>query len=225
MQRVSIVPAKAFSSRVPSKNFRNFHGGMSLTEIKIKQVAESGIYDQMFVSSDAPAARDLAEKYGASFVLRDEKLTLDSTPWSEVFVGVLESLDLQDPSVEISWCPPTTPLFSNFREAVEKFELVQGDHDSLFTTTSFKHFLLGDGGRPLNFQFGPWARYSQGMPDWRVMNCALWHSTLDTMLRYQYQIGVTPYLYDIGQDEGWDIDTETEFEIAQLLFSRKLGPR
>lgn len=222
MKRIAIVPAKAFSSRVPNKNFRNFYGGMSLAEIKINQVTECGSYDQVVVSSDAPEARNLAEKYGARFILRDERLTLDSTPWNEVLVGVLESLELRDPSVEISWCPPTTPLFSSFRQAVEKFELVRGDHDSLFTTTSFKRYLIGDGGRPLNFQFGPWAQYSQGMPDWRVMNCALWHSTLGTMLRYQYQIGTSPYLFDIGQDEGWDIDTETEFKIAQVLFTRKI---
>jgi CMP-N-acetylneuraminic acid synthetase len=225
MQRVAIIPAKENSSRVPHKNFREFHNGRSLTEIKVRQVAECGVYDQVVISSDSPEANKIAEKYGARFILRDKKFTLDSTPWSEVFVGVLESLDIQDANVEISWCPPTTPLFSSFREAVETFESVRSDHDSLFTTTSFKHFLLGDGGRPLNFQFGPWARYSQGMPDWRVMNCALWHSTLGTMLKYQYQIGVTPYLFDIGQDEGWDIDTETEFEIAQLLYVRKWGIR
>jgi N-acylneuraminate cytidylyltransferase len=222
---IAVIPAKAYSGRVPNKNFREFAGGKSLLEIKLDQVVSSGVYDEVFVSSDNEEAKHLAEKCGATFVEREPRHTLDSTPWHEAFVGILMSLGEKEPNVEVSWIPVTNPLFLRFQDVLDAFRNGSEDYDSVFTTSIFKHFLINPDGLPVNFAFGPWAKYSQESASYRTMNCAFWHSTLGVMLANRYQIGTKPLMVDISSLEGWDIDTMEEFEVARTVYESRFVQR
>jgi pseudaminic acid cytidylyltransferase len=215
---IAVVPAKANSTRVPEKNFREFVNGKSLVEIKIEQLLASEIYDEIYLSSDHPSAQSIAEKYGVRHLRREAYLAAESTPWHETVVGILESTGEIPRDVDVSWVQVTNPLFSNFRKVIEFLESSREKHDSAFTTTIFKHYLLGPNGSPLNFQFGPWHKYSPDLEPYRTVNFAMLHAPLQVMLNHKYFIGSSPLTVDISLSEGWDIDTVEEFEIAQSIF-------
>lgn len=218
MRAIAVIPAKGASQRVPDKNFREFHGGRSLLEIKIEQCKASGQFSEVYVSSDSPLAEGFAGACGASFIPRDERLCRDDAPWADVLTGVLESLPEND-AVLIAWTPVTSPLFSRYADALRYLSASGGD--SLMSVTRLQHYLLNHDFIPVNFQYGVWASYSQKLRPFYQMNCALWLATKQKMLQNRFQIGDRPAYFELSLVEGLDIDTPEEFEVAQLLFAAR----
>ena len=218
MNIVAVIPAKSNSSRVPNKNFREFHSGKSLLEIKIQQCIESDIFEEIYVSSDTLEAKSIAEKYGVAFVERDSKYCKDETPWNEVLTAVLNQIPV-DGETFIAWSPLTSPLFRKYSEAVE----VLGNNerfDSLMTVTELKHYFLNSDKLPMNFQYGVWASYSQKTRPIYQMNCALWLAKKKSMIQNRFQIGDKPFYMETSITDGIDIDTMEEFELAQYLYEK-----
>jgi CMP-N-acetylneuraminic acid synthetase len=218
MRFVAIIPAKSNSSRVPSKNFREFYGRQSLLDIKIEQCKMAQVFDAIYVSSESDRAEAIAGQHDVEFVRRDERLCQDSTPWSEVLTGILDSVPVDD-STLIAWSPVTSPVFCRYRSALEFLRGSSGD--SLMTVTKIQHYLLNADFLPLNFQFGVWASYSQGLKPVYQMNCALWLATKEKMLRNRFQTGDNPVFFELPVEEGIDIDTVEEFELAQYFYARR----
>jgi len=219
MRAVAVIPAKLRSTRVPNKNFRDFHRGKSLLEIKIAQCLASNLFETVFVSSDCEEAENIALNTGASFSLRDPRLCLDETPWSDVLVGVLKSLPVDDDTY-IGWCPATSPMFSRFEDAASMLES-NAECDSVMTVTRLQHFFLNADHLPLNFQYGVWASYTQKLKPIFQMNCALWLAKKGAMIQNRFQIGDRPAYLETSMVEGIDIDTMEEFEIAAMLYDKR----
>lgn len=216
---IAVIPAKALSSRVPNKNFREFHGGKSLLEIKIQQCIDSGVFDDVYVSSDSDEAQKLAERVGAKFIRREGRFCIDETPWNEVLIGVLQQIPV-DNQTYIGWCPPTTPLFAKFDDAMSMIE-TDPEIDSVMTVTRLQHYFLNSDHLPLNFQYGVWASYSQKLKPIFQMNCALWLAKKGAMIQNRFQLGDCPGHLETSMIEGIDIDTHEEFEIASMLYERR----
>lgn len=222
MRIVAIIPAKGHSTRVLGKNFRPFFDDASLVDIKIRQCKDARVFDTIYVSSDVESGQVAAESQGVRFLLRDSRLCLDETPWSEVLIGVLHQLP-EDDDVMVAWCPPTSPLFARYAEAIRVLK-EQPEHDSLMTVTKLQHYFLGPDLLPLNFQFGVWASFSQKLRPLYQMNCALWLAPKRLMLANRFQIGDLPFFMETSMIDGTDIDTLEEFELAQLLYSKRSAP-
>lgn len=221
MRAVAVIPAKSRSIRVPNKNFRDFHDGKSLLEIKINQCLASKVFEAVYVSSDCEEAKNVAVKAGAEFVPRDPRLCLDETPWSEVLVGVLHSLPI-DGDMYVGWCPSTSPLFSRFSDAASMIE-ASPEVDSVMTVTRLQHYFLNADHLPLNFQYGVWASYTQKLKPIFQMNCALWLAKKSTMIQNRFQVGDRPAYLETAMVEGMDIDTMEEFEIAAMLYGKRFS--
>lgn len=138
MKVVAVIPAKSNSSRVPNKNFREFYDEKSLLEIKIEQCLSSGIFSNIYVSSDSLDAEKIARDYGVNFIERDIKLCKDETPWSEVLTGVLKQVPVDDEAY-IAWSPLTSPLFHRYQDAVAILN-EKPEYDSVMTVTPMKHY-------------------------------------------------------------------------------------
>lgn len=218
---IAIIPAKGRSTRVPNKNLRNFHQGQSLLDVKIEQCKAAKTFDAIYVSSDSEEARHAAQRHGVEFLLRDDRFCLDETPWNEVLAGILHQLP-HNKDAWISLCPPTTPIFNGYGKAMETLR-EQSQYDSLMAVTRMQHYFLGPDMLPLNFQFGVWFSSSQNLRPIYQMNCALWIAKKGTMLTNRFQIGDHPYFMEISAIEGTDIDTLEEFELAQLIYSKRHG--
>ncbi|WP_217127068.1 cytidylyltransferase domain-containing protein [Hydrogenophilus thiooxidans] len=223
MRVVAVIPAKGFSSRVPDKNFRPFYKGKSLLEIKIFQCLQSGVFDSIYVSSDDERAADIAHQLGVTYVFRDNRLCLESTPWYEVLEGILDSLPETD-DVWVAWCPVTSPLFRRYAEIVSCLcdKLTEG-YNSITTVTSLRHYYLNDHFTPLNHCWGVWHSYSQKISAIYQLNLACTISQKKEMKFCSYQIGSRPTFFLTEAWEGHDIDTQEEFELAQWYFKRYFG--
>ena len=225
MRIVAIVPVKHVSERVVSKNFRDFYQGKSLLEIKIQQLKECKLFDDIYVSSDSPDAESLALKHQIKFLKRDPSLCNNVTPWSDVIYEVILSLP-ESEETHVAWCHTTSPLFNDFENCVQRYiELIEeGVKNGLVAVSECKEFILDEAATPVNYSWGPWHKYSQFLKKHFFVSGAIFMASRDEMLRNRYVISTDPYLYQASALESIDIDTEFDYEFAKYYYEKlKIG--
>ena len=222
---IAIIPVKHKSERVKNKNFRPFFENLSLLEIKIRQLLSSKIYDKIIISSNSIVAKKISKKYGCKFVSRDNKYSNNITSWSEVITNVVENANLKHNDT-VSWCHVTSPLFNEYRKAITKFQKSKKKgFDSLVAVNKFNGFLLNESLYPVNYNWGKWHNYSQNLPKYFNVNGALFILNVSTILNLNYLIGKKPDKYVCSDYTSIDIDNDVDFEIAKIIFRKKIKKR
>jgi CMP-N,N'-diacetyllegionaminic acid synthase len=82
----AVIPIRKGSQRVPYKNFKNFHKGKSLLQIKIEFLKEIDLIDNITVNTDSDVAIDIAKNLGVSYFLRDDYYASSECSQSEFLV-------------------------------------------------------------------------------------------------------------------------------------------
>ena len=76
MSAAAIITARGGSKRIPRKNIRDFCG-KPMIAYSIEAALESGIFDEVMVSTDSMEIADVAKEYGASVpFLRSEQAAI-----------------------------------------------------------------------------------------------------------------------------------------------------
>lgn len=89
---VALIPARAGSKRVPGKNIRELNGH-PLIAYTIAAAKESGIFNDIIVSTDSDEIADIATGYGAEVpFMRPDKYAGDKSPDIEWIKYTLEKL-------------------------------------------------------------------------------------------------------------------------------------
>ena len=211
------IPAQGASTRVENKNFREFHNGQSLTEIKIRQLLESGIEaNDIYVSSEVDDAEKLRGILGFHLIKREESLLGNSISQGDLFSHFFENTP---ESKFVMWVQVTDPLFSEFERFISRANDDFSQNTAIVLATSVqKHaFYKGD---PLNFQFGAWHKVSQNIepilfPRWSVFlhrRLSLKHTLYHFGLQNEFIETDDPYV---------DIDTLDDFELAKRFYRIK----
>jgi CMP-N-acetylneuraminic acid synthetase len=212
----AVIPVKHCSERFENKNFRPFLGGKSLLETKIEQLQKCGAYTDIFISSDSPTARECAKRYGVRFLERSPRLCDNSIPWSEVIVEVVSSTPIGDDDA-LSWCHVTSPLYSDFKSAVRRFDDMPREFNGLFAVSRLNRFILNSKYRPVNYAWGHWHPYSQDLEPFYFVTGSLFTARRRDLLDARYVITSRPYPMEISEREAVDIDSELDFEMARWL--------
>jgi N-acylneuraminate cytidylyltransferase len=92
---VAFIPARAGSKRVPGKNTRDFFGH-PLIAYAIQSAYDAGIFDGIYVTSDSWDICKIATSYGACYIERPAEFARDDSPdseWIEHAKSVLEPFD------------------------------------------------------------------------------------------------------------------------------------
>lgn len=216
-----VIPAKRSSSRLMDKNWREFHAGESLVEIKIAQLRKATLPENIYVSCDDETKRPLVESLGAQFIVRDTKYSADATHWCDVVTELVGSVPCSGDE-DVAMVLATTPLFDDFANVIARWDSVRRDHDSLISVKRVQHYIVNDRGRPVNFSFGRWHEWSQHLPKWFFLEHAIHIMKKSRYLELSYYVGTNPYLYEV-QGPSVDIDHPYEFEVAQELFKRNIS--
>jgi N-acylneuraminate cytidylyltransferase len=220
MAHFAVVPVKHRSERVANKNFRPFlDNGKSLLDFKIEQLQESGVYSDIFISSDSPSARECAKRCGVRFLERSARACDPNTSWSEVIVEVVESTPIGGEDA-LSWCHVTSPLFRDFKKAVSQFDDLPVEYNGLFTVARLNRFILNSAFRPVNYLWGTWHPYSQQLEPYYFVTGSLFMAKKRDFLNARYVIPSRARPLEVSELQSIDIDTELDFEIAHGLLSR-----
>ena len=227
----AIIPVKASSTRIPNKNFKQFHGGDSLFDITTKKVLRELHPQDIYMSCEDPRFEKEADKYGINFILRDSILADNDTKFYDIFNGICDQVPGDD---DIAWCQVIDPMFNSYKKCFELWN--KGDlddtlhqdgrdtnqplsktHDSLVVVYPHKDYYLDANHTPLGFGFGPWHTKSQSLPYTYQLTFTLSILTRESIKSVGYHVGQSPYWYH-AHNPRIDIDTEQDFIIARTLY-------
>ena len=93
------------------------------------------------------------------------------------------------------------------------------EYDSINTVTEIKEFLFKDS-KPINFTLNKTPN-SQDLPNIVKLNFAINILKTKQMSSKKSLIGRKPFLYNLDEREGLDINTEHEFSFAEFLYKKQ----
>jgi CMP-N-acetylneuraminic acid synthetase len=211
-----VIPAKASSTRVPNKNYREFYGNKSLVDILVEKLLRVLSPSDIYLSCESPARETVAKWHGINFHLREEMLCRNETPLPDVVRGICGAIPGTDP---IMWCECIDPLFDGHGEALYQFQ--SADCDSLVVVHPERSYILDGRHQPIGFGFGPWHTPSQWLPQHYRLNFTCSILTRRAVQDCGYMVGVRPLWFD-ASTPFIDIDTEEDFRIAQVIYAERL---
>lgn len=124
-KRIAIITARGGSKRIPKKNIKEFCG-KPIIAYSIETALESGLFDEVMVSTDSEEIADVARKYGANVpFMRSEKTSNDFATTSDVIKEVIEQYKNIGKEFEYIFCIyPTAPFITKER-LIEAAELLE----------------------------------------------------------------------------------------------------
>ena len=212
----AVIPIRKGSQRMPYKNFKNFHKGKSLLQIKIEFLKEIDLIDNIIVNTDSDLAIHIANKLGVSYFLRDDYYASSECSQSEFFSNLAETTDTDI----IIHAPCTSPMIKKqtIIDAINRFNISK--NDSCNSVGLVKEYLWRDG-KPLNYNIEKGqVPNSQNLPDIKKLTFGFGIIGKETMLDRQNVVGENPLLYILDEDEQIDIDTKIDFEFAKFLYKK-----
>ncbi len=212
----AIVPMRADSKRVPGKNWRPL-GGRPLFAHVVGALQNCGWVDEIVIDTDSDTIRSIARREfpGATLIDRPEHLRDDKLPMNDVLLHTTSCVDadlyLQTHS--------TNPLLraETIARAVEQFVDANGTYDSLFGVTRLQQRLWDQLTRPVNHNPAILLR-TQDLPPIYGENSCLYLFSRNGLINSHNRIGARPLMFEIDRIEAWDIDEETDFTIAEMLY-------
>ena len=139
-KNIAIIPARKGSKRIKNKNIKLFNGYPMITW-PIKNAIDSGIFDQVIVSTDSKKIANIATSYGAIVpFFREKRLSDDFTPVKDVISDVINKLEKKEKYFDYVCCIfPCTPFLikSDLIKALRKLKKTKSNF--LIPITEYSH--------------------------------------------------------------------------------------
>ena len=224
MKRLCVIPARAGSKRIPKKNIKDFCG-KPIIAYSIQVARDSGLFEQIIVSTDSHEIAKIANQYGAETpFLRPAELADDHSSTTDTVRHAYNWFVEQGQQFEQICCLyPTAPLVSvtDLRQGADN--LNQADCLTSFAATQFRFpiqravMLDGRGVKP--FDKKAISMRSQDLEEayhdagqfywWRAnsvndRNAAMFAATSSPVILPSYRVQ--------------DIDTDEDWRMAEFLY-------
>jgi CMP-N,N'-diacetyllegionaminic acid synthase len=212
----ALVAVRSGSVRVHNKNIRPF-AGTTLMEIKLRQLSKIKGLDGIVVNSNDDEILSIASRYDVETIKRDQKYASNNITMSEVYVNMAENFN----GDVVMYSNVTNPLLES--HSIENMIRVYkdgGEFDSVNSVHAIKEFMYLDG-KAINYDPLKQPR-SQDLPNIVAINFAISLISRENMIRHKNVVGLKPFLYEIPETEATDVDTQLDFDIAEILYKRKL---
>jgi len=137
-RNVAIIPARGGSKRIPKQNILPFLG-KPIIAYSIETALESGLFDEVMVSTDDSAIADIAREHGAVIpFMRDQNTANDRAVIAEVCSEVLQKYQLQGKEFDnVCMIMATAPFVTAQRLKEAYSKLSEGNYDCIMTVTEY----------------------------------------------------------------------------------------
>ena len=213
----ALIPVRSGSLRVQNKNIKAF-AGKSLLEWKVLQLLQIKELDGVIVNSNDDEMLDIAKRLGAQAVKRDEYFASNNVSMSEVYVNMAENFDAD----LVFFADATNPLVNSqtYINGLNKYYEIQNEYDSLNSAHLLREFMIKDN-KAFNYDSRKVPR-SQDLPDIYALNFAFGITRRENMIANKNVLGANPFIFEIPEDEGWDVDTPFDFDVAEYIFKQRM---
>jgi CMP-N,N'-diacetyllegionaminic acid synthase len=212
---VAVVPVRGGSQRVPQKNTRPF-SGTTLLGLKLEVLTGVSGLDDIIVTTDSDECMTIARTFGVTVHERDSYFAGSQVTNDQHWQHIAKIT----PGDIVFMTQVTSPLVrrSTHEKALQKYLESFGQFDSLNSVTMEKKFLWRDG-VALNYSADKTPK-SQDLPEIVSLNFAITIINRDTMMRRCNVVGDHPQFLALDKVESIDIDDETDFKVAEVLFQK-----
>ncbi len=214
---VAIVPVKGNSVRVKKKNLTKF-ANSNLFKIKLKQLKKTDCFKKIIISSENKKILNYAKMNGFSIHLRDKFFSTSKVPMSDVYKNIASEIDGE----YIAWINVTNPLCDEYiyQSAVKKFKTISKNYDCFLSAVKNKQNYFYKN-KPINFKRSPWPR-SQDLQPLISLPFAISILKRKDMVKWGSCVGKKPFFYFLNSLVATDIDDQSSFKIAELLYKNKI---
>lgn len=222
MKIYAMIPCRLGSKRIPKKNLRLL-GDKTLSQWVASVAKETGLFDEIYINSEADIFKNVAEGVGVKFYKRPEQFSTDTATNDEFALDFMNAFDF-DVLIQIN---PTSPFLS--KEDIVNFvtEFKTKGYQTLHTVKNEKIEGLFNG-LPLNFDplkpmppsqlLTPVQLFSSSIMAWNVKKFR------ENMAKYDCAVyggdGSIGY-FPLGGFAALDIDNEIDFQMAEIILNTK----
>lgn len=227
MSSIAIITARGGSKRIPRKNIKEFCG-KPIIAYSIDAAMQSGVFDEIMVSTDDEEIRDIALQYGAKVpFMRSEKTSNDYATTQDVLLEVLEEYQKRGQGFDYVCCIyPTAPFITAEKLQRSLKKLIETDADTVLPVVAFSFppqrcFVINDGNASFKWPENRLVR-SQDLEKWYhdsgqyyFMNTKRFEETHNLIMEH-----TVPIIVD--EMEVQDIDNYEDWELAELKYKMRM---
>lgn len=139
MKSIAIIPARGGSKRIPRKNIKLFMG-KPIIAYSIEAALQSGLFDEVMVSTDDKEIAEVAQKYGAKVpFMRSAETANDYASTADVILEVLRRYKEGGENFDTGCCIYSTAPFVTPARLTEAYSKLNADIDSVFTCVAYSY--------------------------------------------------------------------------------------
>ncbi len=224
MANLCIIPARGGSKRIPKKNIKDFLG-KPIIAYSIEAAINSGLFDEVMVSTDDAEIAEVARKYGAKIpFLRTAETANDYATTFDVIEEVLLKYKEFNKIFDFTCCLYACAPFVTDKKLADSFKILQkNDFDSVFPVMSFgfpiQRALKKGIDNKINFFYPEFSltRSQDLEQSYHDAGQFYWMNT-ETCLEKKGIVTDNSGSIIVTELEGQDIDNETDWKLAELKY-------
>lgn len=223
MGNICIIPARGGSKRIPRKNIKEFLG-KPIIAYSIQAALDSGLFDEVMVSTDDLEIADIAKKYGAKVpFMRSAKNSDDFATTFDVIEEVINYYKDQSIEFDNLCCLYSCAPFVSPKVLLRAYnQLTKKEFDTVFPIIAYSFPIQ----RALRVNQGKVSMILEANLNIRSQDLEerfhdagqfYWCNTIEVLKRKKI---LTPNSGGIiiTELEAQDIDTETDWKLAELKY-------
>lgn len=224
MKNIAIITARGGSKRIPRKNIKEFCG-KPIIAYSIEAALESGMFEEVMVSTDDDEIAAISQKYGAHVpFMRSAETASDYATTRDVLLEVLHEYAMVGTNFEYMTCIYPTAPFVTGRKLSDAMDMLLNSKGSLlipvvkYSYPPQRSYVINDG--KLKFK---WEEYrytrSQDLEDYYHEAGQFYCYKIDDYLANDGLIkdNIIPFI--LKESEVQDIDTMEDWKIAELKYN------
>ena len=228
MSVVAIITARGGSKRIPRKNIKEFCG-KPIIAYSIEAALNSGIFDEVMVSTDDEEIARIAEGYGAEVpFLRSAEKADDHAPTIEVIKEVLGEYKKLGEEFDYACCIyPTAPFITSEKLKTAFEQLQSTGKDALVPVVRFSFppqrcFVIEDESLKYKWPENEFARSQDLEPFYHDAGQFYFQKT-KTLIEGHSLVPASTAPFIVDDMEVQDIDTFDDWNIAEIKYRKMVG--
>lgn len=225
---LAVITARGGSKRIPRKNIKKFCG-KPIIEYSIKAALESGMFDEVMVSTEDMEIKDIAIKSGANVpFMRSERNAGDFAMTHEVLLEVIKEYKNRGLEFDNICCIyPTAPFVTAEKLKQAMIRLENENADTVLPVVQFsfppqRGFVMQDG--KIEFQNIENAfKRSQDLDPIYHDAGQFYCMKINNFIKEEKIIMENTYPLIVNEMEVQDIDNESDWQLAELKFKMLKG--
>lgn len=213
---VALLPMRHISDRVKGKNYRSF-AGKPLFHYITNSLLRCPLISTVVIDTDSKIIiDDVLENFPQVGIIdRPKHLRDGNIPMNDVMLYDMSILD----SEFFFQTHSTNPLLetNTITKAIQFFFESYPNYDSLFSVTKLQKRLWDSSVEPVNHDPSLLIRTQDLVPLF-VENSCIYIFSKSTIEKYKNRIGNKPFMFETNKIESFDIDDETDFNLAENIY-------